>query len=108
MVQLVVFFWIASDLLRDEGLARKAFQTYALATSAVALGMLVGLTGLSVTYKTNVGARMSSMGFNPNTLSVIIVLAVLDTDGFVPHLASAAITGRSGSWPWPCLYFRLL
>jgi O-antigen ligase len=76
-MQLVFFVWIASDLLRDEGLARKAFQTYALATSAVALGMLVGLTGLSVTYKTNVGARMSSMGFNPNTLSVIIVMAVL-------------------------------
>ena len=77
MAQLMVFFWIASDLLRDEGLARKAFLTYAVATLAVALGMLVGLTGLSVTYKSRVGARMSSMGFNPNTLSVLLVLAAL-------------------------------
>jgi O-antigen ligase len=77
MTQLVVFFWIASDLLRDEGLARKALHTYALAASAVALAMLVGVSGLSVTYKTSVGARMSSMGFNPNTLSVLLVLAAL-------------------------------
>jgi O-antigen ligase len=77
MVQLTVLFWVVTDLLRDEGLARKAFLTYALSTSAVALGMLVGLSGLSVTYKTNLGARMSSGAFNPNTLSVLIVMAVL-------------------------------
>jgi O-antigen ligase len=77
MAQLMVFFWIASDLLKDEGLARKALHTYALATSAVALGMIIGLSGLSVSYKTSVGVRMSSMGFNPNTLSVLIVLAAL-------------------------------
>ena len=77
MMQLVVFFWIASDLLKDEGLARKALLLMQLSTSAVALGMIIGLSGLSVTYKTSVGARMSSMGFNPNTLSVLIVLAAL-------------------------------
>jgi len=81
MVQLIVFFWIAYDLLKDEGLARKAFLTYAVATSAVALGMITGLSGLSVTYKSSFGTRMSSMGFNPNTLSVLIVLAALMLKG---------------------------
>jgi O-antigen ligase len=81
MLQLIVFFWIASDLLRDEGLARKALLTYALSTSAVAVGMLVGLSGMAVSYKTSVGARMSSMGYNPNTLAVLIVLAALTLMG---------------------------
>jgi O-antigen ligase len=81
MAQLAAFFWIASDLLRDEGLARKALLSYAIATSAVAAGMMLGLTGLSVKYKTNIGARMSSMGFNPNTLAVLIVLAALTLMG---------------------------
>jgi O-antigen ligase len=68
MAQLILLFWIVTDLLRDEGLARKAFLTFALAASAVALNM---------TFKASAGARVSWMGFNPNTLSTLITLAAL-------------------------------
>src|SRR4029453_10146342 len=42
MAQLILLCWIASDLLKDENLARKTLLTYAVSTSMVAVGMLVG------------------------------------------------------------------
>ena len=89
MAQLVVFFWIASDLLRDEGLARKALLTYALSTSAVALGMIVGLTGIVRDLQDQRRSKNVIDGVQPEHSVGPDSPGCADPDGFVPHRASA-------------------
>jgi O-antigen ligase len=74
LAQLLVFFWITSDLLKDEKMARRILLTYAIATSLVALGMVAGLPGFS----TDVGqGRVEAMEDNPNTSGQHMALSAL-------------------------------
>ena len=76
LAQLVVLFWIASDLLKDEKTVRSVLFTLSIATASLAIGNLVRLPGF---YETDVGApgRVSGIGDNPNGLAVTMALAIV-------------------------------
>jgi hypothetical protein len=47
MIQLFIFLWIGSDLLKDDRLATKVLVTYAMAMVTLAVAMLFGFGGVS-------------------------------------------------------------
>lgn len=75
LVQLVVLFWIASDLLKEEKLATSFLLTYSAASVIVALGMILQLPGFSVVLRT--GGRITSLGYHPNNLAAVMALATV-------------------------------
>jgi O-antigen ligase len=78
LVQLVVFFWIASDLLRDEMLVRNALISYSAVCFVFSIAIILQLPVLSVT--TSEG-RVSALGENENALAGIMAVAVLTLVG---------------------------
>jgi O-antigen ligase len=77
-VQLYVFFWIGSTLMRDENLTRKALLSYSLSTIFMSLGTRFGLPGFSSeTLKSSVGERITTLDYNPNYLSLILALSAV-------------------------------
>ena len=76
LAQLVVLFWIASDLLKDEKTVRSVLFTLSIATSSIAIGNLVRLPGF---YEPDVGApgRVSAIGDNPNALAATMAMALV-------------------------------
>lgn len=70
-VQLLVLCWIGSTLLQEEECARHTLLIFSIATLLSATGMLLGLPGFSMTLR---GGRLSTAGFNPNGLAMIMAL----------------------------------
>ena len=60
-LQLIVFFWIASDILKDEKIAKKALLAYSIASMILALGLVLSLPGFAVTGEVGV-ERAEVMG----------------------------------------------
>jgi O-antigen ligase len=76
LVQSIGFLWIASDILKDENLAKKALFGYAIATLVLALGMVLSLPGFDVTG--DVGSERASVGpMNANVLAYATALGVV-------------------------------
>jgi O-antigen ligase len=71
LLQLCVFLWVVSDLLKDADLARRALLAYALGAVTWAIGILLRVPGLSVTY---VEARLTSLGYDPNYVGTFMAL----------------------------------
>jgi len=78
LIQLLVFCWIGSTLLREEKMARHTLLTFSIATLFAATGMLLGLPGFVETW----GGRMSTAGANPNGLAVLMGLTAQALIGF--------------------------
>jgi O-antigen ligase len=77
LVQLVVFFWIASSLLEDQQMARSILLTYVIAHSILALGIL-GVPGFSEETQGVIdGGRQTGLGHNPNSLATMMALTTL-------------------------------
>src|SRR5918996_331881 len=76
LLQILVFFWIASDLLKDEKLARGVLLTYSFACALLAVGMVLGLPGFS---QEVTGGRVSAIGENLNVLGKFIAIAMIQT-----------------------------
>lgn len=74
LFQLCPFLWVVSDLLKDADLARRALLAYALGAVTWAIGILLRVPGLSVTYAES---RLVSLGYDPNYLGVFMALGVV-------------------------------
>lgn len=81
MVQLLVLFWVTADLLKQEKMARSALLSYSIASSLMALGMILQLPGFSEFTDARSG-RMTAMGSNPNIIAMLLSLATVMLIGF--------------------------
>lgn len=70
LVQLAVFFWIASDLLRDEKMARDVLLAYSIASGLVAVGNILLLPGF---YQTSGGRQLSPVTVNMGFAALITI-----------------------------------
>jgi O-antigen ligase len=75
LVQLLILFWIASNLLQDEKFTRHTLFTFSVAALLAATGMLLRLPGFSKSV--TVEQRLTTAGFNPNELGMILALAAV-------------------------------
>src|SRR5262249_38791157 len=76
-VQLAVLFWIASDLLREQKMARRALLTYSMASAFVAVGNILQLPGF---YEESAG-RATAFADNPNEAAGYMAVAAVITMG---------------------------
>jgi O-antigen ligase len=82
LVQLVIFFWIGSNLLRNEKFSRTVLLTYALAAVFLTLAVSLGLPGFSQgVLDTKEGDRFSALNTNPNYLGMVLALATVILTG---------------------------
>ncbi|MGH8057142.1 MAG: O-antigen ligase family protein, partial [Candidatus Entotheonellia bacterium] len=81
LVQLLVLFWVTVDLLKQERMARSALLSYAIASSLMALGMILQLPGFSEFTDARSG-RMTALGANPNIIAMLLSLATVILIGF--------------------------
>jgi O-antigen ligase len=80
LAQLLMFFWLTSDLLKTENMMRLALLTYASACVLLAIGMVGGLPGFS----SAIGeGRVEAIGDNPNASGQHFVLAALVLLGLI-------------------------
>ncbi|MGH7793411.1 MAG: O-antigen ligase family protein [Candidatus Binatia bacterium] len=77
LVQLFVFFWVASRLLEEERLTRTVLLVFSLATALLAIGMLLSLPGFSQTVVNRVGERSTALGQNANVLATLMAPAAV-------------------------------
>lgn len=74
LMQLVVFFWIASDLLKDKKMARRVLLAYVIASVLLALGIILQISGI---YAELEPGRAIGLGENPNVLAENMAVAVV-------------------------------
>jgi O-antigen ligase len=79
ITQLLVLFWIASDLLKDERIARSVLLAYTIAASLFAVGITLHVPGFYV----EAGGRASAMGENPNAVAFNSAIALVIILGLV-------------------------
>jgi O-antigen ligase len=73
LLQLVGFFWCASDLLKDEKLTKSCLLTFVLACIILAIGAVFDLPG----FVPEIDDRTRALGMNPNAGASLVVLAAL-------------------------------
>jgi O-antigen ligase len=86
LVQLMVFFWIASDILKDHKIAKKALLAYSVASVILALGLVLSLPGFHVSGEIG-SERASLMGQNANWFAYVMALAVVALIGLWLNLS---------------------
>jgi O-antigen ligase len=80
LVQLVIFFWIATNLFRDRALTVRAMRSYAVAAVALSVGVIAGLPGFSESFKTRESAaslRVTALDYNANNLAAMAALGAV-------------------------------
>src|SRR5262249_2556019 len=78
LVQLIVMFWICSDLLKDERIARSVLLAYTIAVALFALAIVLKVPG----FYAAAGGRVSAMEENPNAVAGYSALALIVIIGF--------------------------
>src|SRR5262249_46632303 len=77
-VQLIAFFWIASNLLQDVAFSRTVMRTYAFAAIALIVASKLGLPGFSAEVMGgSAGERVTTIGANPNYLGLVLAVAAV-------------------------------
>jgi O-antigen ligase len=101
-LQLLLVFWIASNLMRDERTAREALL--ALTASCLFLAAL-GLLGLTTTTAETVSrtGRLAAFGLDPNHLACILGLGILVLLGFAYGVPRSFLRVRLLVWPLSAL-----
>jgi O-antigen ligase len=80
LTQLIVMFWVASDLLKDDKTARSALLAFTIAASFFAIAIVLKVPGF---YVELAQGRETAMGENPNAvaansaLAIVIILGLL-------------------------------
>ena len=94
MLQLIVFFWVAGDLCKDERIMRQMLLMYAVASSILAVGMVLRLPAFTpVSYEAGGGVeRDTIMGYNSNMLATMWALAIVALVGLCLHPAYTLVT----------------
>ena len=80
MIQLVAFFWIASNVFRDRWLAARVLRVYAFSTVVLALCVLAAIPGFADSLRTKEGegaARLTALDYNPNDLATVVSIAAV-------------------------------
>lgn len=77
-IQIVMFFWAASNLLRDNDLSRKVLLAFAFGAVLFGTAAQLGLGGFAV----GGNSRSSALGFNPDYLGLIFAAAGTILVGF--------------------------
>jgi hypothetical protein len=112
-IQLIILFWVATNLLRDLKLARRALLTFAMASLVLSLGIIFKIPGFYIPITegraTAAGANANGLAFNI-TCAVLIILGLRSEQGIrrlwyralsvislLPLLIGITLTGsRSG------------
>ena len=81
LLQLIVLFWVAANLFKVEKITRHALLAFSVASAIVALGMLLHLPGFSESMPAAGVERGTALGYNPNTLASLWMLAVIALTG---------------------------
>jgi O-antigen ligase len=76
LVQLLGFFWVSSELLKDEDLSRRVLLVYAFAAAILAAGFTLHLPGFSVEIAERSG-RATALDYNPNNMATIMAVALV-------------------------------
>jgi O-antigen ligase len=76
LLQAIIFFWIASDILREEKMAEEALVAFSIASVILALGLVFSLPGFFVDGEVGID-RASALGANANSLAGRMGLAML-------------------------------
>jgi O-antigen ligase len=97
LLQLVIFFWLAVDLCKDEKIMRQVLLTYAIALSVLAVGMVLQLPAFAPAapaFQESAGEmeRASVLGYSGNTLSTMWAFAIVALVGFCLHPAYTFFT----------------
>ena len=74
-LQLVVFLWITTDLLKNQRMRENTLLTYAMSTVCLAVGIIFGLPGFETS--TAWDGRTTAFGANANEMAGIMAIAVL-------------------------------
>jgi O-antigen ligase len=86
LVQLLVLFWIASDLLQDEKMAQKVLFVFSISSVILAVSSLLHLFGAQLTQFGE--GRMTALEYNPGTLGVLMALSMITLLGLFLNTAS--------------------
>lgn len=97
LAQSVLFFWIASQLMRHESIARRALLSLILACSLAALLNQFGLTSTTAEAASRSG-RLSIFGLEPNQLAGVMSLSLLALLGLSLGQKRSLIQPRYVAW----------
>jgi O-antigen ligase len=81
LLQLIVLFWVATNLFKVEKITRHALLAYCVASAILALGMLLHLPGFTESMQAAGVERQTALGYNPNKVASLWGLAVLSLTG---------------------------
>jgi O-antigen ligase len=73
LAQILGFFWCATDLLKDQSLAKRGLLVFAAACVILAVGTLLDLPG----FVPEVDRRTRALGMNPNNAAPLMVYAAV-------------------------------
>jgi O-antigen ligase len=93
ILQLIMFFWVAGALCKDEKILLQVLSVYAIALSVLAVGMLLQLPIFNP-YVDQGGEieRASILGVSGNTLATMWALAIVTLAGLCLHPAYTLYT----------------
>jgi O-antigen ligase len=84
LIQLMVFFWVSSNVLQDLRFSRKALLTYAVASFLLTLAVQMGIPGFNQeVMMTAEGGRATALGSNPNVLGLFLAVGAAILTGLV-------------------------
>jgi O-antigen ligase len=93
-VQLLLLFWISSNLMRHDQTVRATLLTLAISCIVLAIGQTLGLT--SELYRTK--GRLTALGANPNTIGNTLSLGLLALVGLAYGRGEMNRRARAAFW----------
>jgi O-antigen ligase len=105
LIQLIIFLWIASDIMKDEKMARKVLISYCIGTLILAFGVVLSIPGFAVTAEQG-AERMSIEAVNANLLAYVTALAVVALLGLWLSLSRKRVVGSA--WMFGCMFILSL
>jgi O-antigen ligase len=97
LVQLVVLFWVVSDLLEEKRMMLDFLITLSFATSFLALGTLLNIPGFAAPPESveALMGRKSSFGFDPNSFATLQAVAVVILIGLLLNRSFQSLVGKT-------------
>lgn len=103
LVMLLVFVWIATDLLKDRRTARDALAAYFIASVLVAIGVVSRVPGIYTEWEAADGIRVSAFGEDPNNFSLLMAVGAIALTGLLLNGDLKRFSLKIISIPFACL-----